>query len=68
MEYTQVQIDFSSKLYLEHLEEASFLYEQRLDLLDDPELTWRDIEDFEDRFEPHIAGLVVRKELVLDVY
>lgn len=67
MDYTEVQIDFARGLYLEHLEEASFLYEQRLSLLDDPELTWLDIEDFEDRFEPHIDGLVVGEELALEV-
>ena len=53
---TQPQIDFATNLYIE---EASALYEQRLTLFDDPEITWQDIEDFEDRFEPHIDGLVV---------
>ena len=38
------------------IEEASFLYEQRLSLFDDPEITWLDIEDFEERFEAHIDG------------
>jgi uncharacterized protein (TIGR02270 family) len=60
-------IDFAWNIYLEHLEEASFLYEQRLTLFDDPEITWLDIEDFEDRFEPHIDGLVVGEELALEV-
>lgn len=59
--------DFSIELYQEHLSEASFLYEQRLTLFDDPEITWLDIEDFEDRFEPHIDGLVVGEELALEV-
>lgn len=58
---------FKLDLYLEHLEEASFLYEQRLSLLDDPEITWLDIEDFEERFEAHIDGLVVGEELALEV-
>ncbi len=58
---------FAIALYLEHLEEASFLYEQHLGLSDDPELTWLDVEDFEDRFEPHIDGLVVGEELALEV-
>ena len=62
---TQPQIDFATSLYLEHLEEASALYEQRLTLFDDPELSWQDLEDFEDRFEPHIDGLVVGEELAL---
>lgn len=51
------QKNFSISLYHEHLEEASFLYEQRLSLLDDPE----------DRFEPHIDRLVAGEELALKV-
>lgn len=57
---------FHIELYQEYLEEASFLYEQRLTLFDDPEITWLDIKDFEDRFEPHIDGLVVGEELALE--
>ncbi len=59
--------DFAAGLYEEHIEEASFLYEQRLTLFDDPEITWQDIEDFEERFEPHIDGLVVGEDLALEV-
>jgi len=33
---TQTILDFETELYQEHLEEASFLYEQRLTLFDDP--------------------------------
>ena len=40
---TQTILDFETELYQEHLEEASFLYEQRLTLFDDPEITWLDI-------------------------
>ena len=58
---------FHIGLYQEFLEEASFLYEQRLTLFDDPEVTWEDIHDFEERFEPHIDGLVVGEELALNV-
>ena len=58
---------FHIELYQEYLEEASFLYEQRLTLFDDPEITWLDIEDFEERFEPHIDGLVVGDALALEV-
>ncbi len=58
---------FRKELYLEHLEEASFLYEQRLSLLEDPELTWRDLHDFEERFEAHIDALVLGEELALAV-
>ena len=58
---------FNIELYQEHLEEASFLYEQRLSLLDDPEITWKDLGEFEDRFEAHIDALVVGEELALKV-
>jgi uncharacterized protein (TIGR02270 family) len=59
--------DFYIGLYQEYLEEASFLYEQRLTLFDDPEITWKDIHDFEERFEAHIDGLVVGEALALEV-
>lgn len=58
---------FLIELYEEYLEEASFLYEQRLGLLDDPEVTWRDVGEFEERFEAHIDGLVVGEDLALEV-
>jgi len=64
---TQTILDFETELYQEHLEEASFLYEQRLTLFDDPEITWPDIEDFEERFEAHIDALVVGEEPALNV-
>lgn len=58
---------FKIELYQEHLEEASFLYEQRLRLLRDPEISWRDVGEFEDRLEAHIDALVVGEELALQV-
>ncbi len=58
---------FNIELYQEHLEEASFLYEQRLGLLNDPELTWLDIDEFEQRLEAHIDALVVGEDLALQV-
>lgn len=64
---TEKLVDFATGIYQEHLEEASFIYEQRLYLFDDPEVTWLDIEDFEERFEAHIDGLVVGEELALEV-
>ena len=64
---TQTLLDFETELYQEHLEEASFLYEQRLTLFDDPEITWLDIADFEERFEAHIDALVVGEEPALNV-
>jgi uncharacterized protein (TIGR02270 family) len=58
---------FSADLYLEHLEEASFLYDQRLGLYDDPEVTWLDIGKFEDRLEAHLEALVSGGELALEI-
>ena len=58
---------FHTGLYREFLEETSLLYEQRLALLEDPEITWKDIGEFEDRFEAHIDALVVGEDLALDV-
>lgn len=59
---------FAVGLYLEHLEEASFLYEQRRDaLLDDPELAWTDLDEFEERLEAHLDGLVLGEDLALAV-
>ena len=59
---------FRVGLYLEHLEEASFLYEQRRDvLLDDPELTWLDLDEYEERLEAHLDALVLGEDLALAV-
>ena len=58
---------FAIGLYLEHLEEASFLYEQRLALLDDREVGWPDLADFEERLEAHLDALTVGGELALAV-
>ncbi len=58
---------FRVELYQEHLEEAAFLYEQRLALLRDPQISWREIGSFEDRLEAHVDGLVVGEELALEV-
>lgn len=58
---------FYIELYEEHLEEASFLYTQRLTLFDDPEITWVTIGEWEERLEAHIDALVVGEDLALDV-
>src|SRR5215813_8451350 len=58
---------FHVGLYEEHLEEAAFLYEQRLSLFANPEITWRRVGEFEDGFEAHIDALVIGRELALDV-
>jgi uncharacterized protein (TIGR02270 family) len=55
------------ELYVEHLEEASFLYEQRRDgqIADDPDLAWTDLADTEDRLEAHLDALVLGSDLAL---
>jgi uncharacterized protein (TIGR02270 family) len=57
--------DFLIELYQEHLEEASFLYEQRQTLFNDADIVWPDIDDFEQRLEAHIDALVLGAELAL---
>lgn len=54
-------------LYEEHLEEASFLYDQRRALLQNPEIAWPTIGEFEERCEAHIDALVVGGDLALEV-
>lgn len=58
---------FLVELYEEYLEEASFLYGQRLGLLENPEISWKKVREFEERFEAHIDGLVVGEERALAV-
>src|SRR4051812_46058383 len=58
---------FLARLYEEYLEEASFLYEQRRTLYNNPEISWKKIGEFEERLEAHIDGLVVGDKLALDV-
>src|SRR5262245_61559424 len=58
---------FLSELYEEYLEEASFLYEQRRTLYENPEITWTKIGAFDAPLEAHIDGLVVGDKLALDV-
>src|SRR5262245_5843998 len=59
--------EFNIGLYKEHLSEASFLYEQRLAYLHDPEVDWPKLHDWEERFEAHIDALVVGGELSLEI-
>jgi uncharacterized protein (TIGR02270 family) len=58
---------FLVELYEEYLEEASFLYEQRRGLYNNPEVAWKKIGEFENRLEAHLDGLVVGGSLALDV-
>jgi uncharacterized protein (TIGR02270 family) len=58
---------FLVELYEEYLEEASFLYEQRRTLYNNPEITWKKIGEFEERLEAHVDGLIVGNKLAVDV-
>jgi uncharacterized protein (TIGR02270 family) len=58
---------FLIELYEEYLEEASFLYEQRRTLFENPEVSWKKIGEFEERLEAHIDGLIVGDKLALEV-
>jgi uncharacterized protein (TIGR02270 family) len=58
---------FLIELYEEHLQEASFLYEQRRALYGNPEITWKKVGEFEERLEAHIDGLVVGDKLAIEV-
>ena len=58
--------EFLRGLYEEHLEEASFLYDQRRRLLTDAELSWTQLADFEDRLEAHLDALVVGGDAAAD--
>lgn len=50
----------------EYLEEAAFLYEHCCSLCDNPEITWRDLQDFENRMEAHLDGLVLAETVGLE--
>jgi uncharacterized protein (TIGR02270 family) len=59
---------FKRALYLEHLEEASFLYQQTLALRGRAaELPWWRVGDFEERLEAHLDALVLGGDAALDV-
>lgn len=58
---------FRKELYEEHLQEASFLYEQRRFHRSNAEIDWPDIASFEDRSEAHIDALVVGGELAIKI-
>jgi uncharacterized protein (TIGR02270 family) len=51
--------EFHLSLYLEHLEEASFLYQQRIALLRDPGFPWLRLRNFEARLEAHLDALII---------
>src|SRR5438874_11748972 len=59
--------EFERGLHSEHLEEVSFLYEQRLGLLKNRTMAWSGLADLEERIEAHLDALVVGGELALAV-
>ena len=59
--------DFVRDLYLEHLEEASFLYDQRNHLLEHIEAEARDIAWNEQRCDRHLDALVAGRDSTLAV-
>ena len=58
---------FRIGLYLEHLEEAASLWEQRPADRENPELAWVDLGDEEARLEAHLDALMVGGDLALAV-
>ena len=62
-----LQEEFLYALYEEHMEEASFIYEQRLSLMHDPEITWRDVGELEDQLEAHVDALVIGGKFAIEV-
>ncbi len=58
---------FSASLYMEHLEELSFLYERSKYQTDDPEFFWHDHFDIEKRSSDHIYGLITGGDLAVQV-
>lgn len=57
--------DFKVGLYEEHLDEVSFLYEQRARYREDPSLRWQDVHELEQRLEAHLDGLFLGGQLAL---
>ena len=58
---------FINEIYEEHVEEASFLYEQRLSFLMDPELEWFAFYSEEIKIEAHVDGLIIGGEQALSI-
>jgi len=58
---------FDNELYNEHLEEAAFLYKQRINMLKEPEIHWQDLAEIEDRLEAHIDALTIGGDVAVDI-
>lgn len=59
--------EFNTELYREHLEEAAFLFTQRMALLDESDIPWQGLASFESRLEAHIDALVVGGDLAMQI-
>ncbi|NOY73492.1 MAG: hypothetical protein GXP14_14190 [Gammaproteobacteria bacterium] len=58
---------FRQDLYSEHMDEASFLYENRLSWLHDEEVSWLDLEELDVRMDAHLDALVVGGQVAVDL-
>jgi uncharacterized protein (TIGR02270 family) len=58
---------FNIDLYREHVDEASFLYDQRQAYLVDREVDWPELHQWEERLEAHLDALVVGGDCAADV-
>jgi uncharacterized protein (TIGR02270 family) len=54
-------------LYSEHIEDISFLYDQRNALIADSDVPWVNLQRFEERIEAHIDALVVGGQTALEL-
>ena len=59
--------NFREELYLEHLEEAAYLYETRCHWLIDSDVSWLDLEEIDARIEAHLDALIIGQHLALKV-
>lgn len=59
--------DFVGGIYIEHLEEASFLYVQRVNLLKEPSYLWPDLENTDQRIKAHIMALALGGDKALEI-
>lgn len=59
--------NFRLGLYLEHIEEIAFLYDQSLTLRRQADFAWRGLDAFEDRLEAHLDALVLGGPLALEL-
>lgn len=59
--------DYYRELYMEHFEEAGFLYENRIANLCDDQLQWHEFQDDEARLEAQLEALVIGGQLAMDI-